>query len=173
MTSRMRFFLPAFVLLVLGLAPLLRADGLHTSYTFAITNAPGEIGNFSWVVTTPSPILGFEAFNTFNFVSPPSTGGGCGIKEVDIFNEGSSFRTDTFFSPNCLGVFDAETSGMAFVAPGLYESAGTNPDDTPNASALAITETSLRITTPEPNSLLMMVIAFPIFVIGKLKGYLR
>ena len=108
-----------------------QADTAHFTYAFAIENAQGGIGDFSWEVTTLGLLpLGETSFINFNQVSAPSSGLGCQISSVLLEGEPGGIGMTTFFKPLCSGLFDSETSGFA-VNPGqvgVYSASGTNPD---------------------------------------------
>src|SRR5579862_1159008 len=130
------------------------ADEL-VDYTLTVTNAPGDIGNVSWTIQTdgfiePVPPMTFNSegqctdcqsnyFTSFVSESSPSNGDGCGITQVFL---APNYSTTTFFSPLCLGAYDALTAGV-LPEPGelgTWSWQGTNPDETQNYVTLTVTD---------------------------------
>ncbi|MGH9494064.1 MAG: hypothetical protein ACRD3B_03630 [Candidatus Sulfotelmatobacter sp.] len=146
------------------LLPLLAFFGFpvwadNVSFSFAIVNAPGGIGDFSWTITLPALDESVDT-EAWNAISNPTTGGGCKIDEIELLAENAGYGMTTFFSPLCNGLYDSETSGFA-VSPsefGTYTFSGTNPDDTKNFATFTIFRSNLPITTPEPSDFTVLLV---------------
>ena len=142
----------------------------NVSFSFAIVNAPGGIGDFSWTITLPALDESVDT-KAWNAISNPTTGGGCKIDEIELLAENGGYGMTTFFSPLCNGLYDSETSGFA-VSPsefGTYTFSGTNPDDTKNFSTFTIFPSNLPITTPEPSDLALLLVGLVVLSMARMR----
>lgn len=151
------------VIALLFVASVASAD--NVSFTFDIINAPGGIGDMSWTIVAPGLNQSLDT-ESWYAASNPSNGGGCAISRIFLEAQGNgAYSLNTFFTPLCDGKYDSLTAGVDFTylsggaQYGTVNWWGTSPDGTINYETLTILPTNLAVTSPEPSTLALLLVA--------------